>query len=146
MADYPEYERQQELACAGGHVPACMQAIFDDAGSDPTLSSLQRRVYKDTDAGISISFQLDDGSCIWPGASNADDPALVSRVRCIGFSSIVEGSDAEAPLRWLNLLDETLDAPEKAVIVFNHLVEETDTFARELWEQEHADDEEDSNA
>jgi hypothetical protein len=56
------------------------------------------------------------------------------------------GADAEVPPRWLNLLDEALDTPEKAVILFNHLVEETDTFACELWEQEHADDEEGSDA
>ena len=145
MTDYPEYERQQELACTGDHVPAYMQAIFDDTGSDPTLGSLQHRIYKDTDAGISIGFELDDGTCIWSGSSGADDPAMVPRVRSIGFSSIVEGSDAEVPLRWLNLLDETLDTPEKAVILFNHLIEETDTFACELWEQEHAEEEEDSD-
>lgn len=134
--DYPEYERTQELAHAGDHVPACMQAIFEDAGSDPTLASLQRRIYKDTNAGISISFQLDDGTYVWVGDRSAGDVDLVPRVQRIGFSSIVEGSDATVPLRWLNLLDERFDTAEKAVSEFNRLVDATDEWACELWREE----------
>ena len=135
--DYPAYERSQELAHAGDHVPEYLQAIFDDAGSGHTLSDLQRRIYKDTGAGISVSFQLDDGTYVWVGDKNAGDTSLVPRVWQIGFSSIVEGSDSEVPLRWLNLLDEQFDTTEKAVSDFNRLVDETNEWACQLWQEEH---------
>ena len=138
--DYSEYEFSQELAHAGDHVPAYMQAIFDSVCSDPTLSNLQRRVYEDTDAGISISFQLDDGSCVWVGDARASEASLVSRVARIGFSSIVEGSDSVVPLEWLDLLDEKLDTAEKAVAEFNLLVEDTNDYACQLWHEEHDGD------
>jgi hypothetical protein len=141
--DYPEYERQQELACVGDHIPEYMQAIFDDAASGPTLAHLQHRIYKDTDAGISISFQLDDGTYVWVGDTQGGDPALVSRVHRIGFSSIVEGSDAEVGLQWLDLLDERWETTELVVAEFNRLVDETNDEACRLWDEEHGDDSED---
>jgi hypothetical protein len=141
--DYPDYERQQELAHAGDHVVEYMQAIFDEwQPADNTLSSLNRRVYKDTDAGISVGYQLDDGTYVWNGDRRLEDPKLVNRVQAIGFSSIVEGSDAEVGLTWLNLLDENLDSAEKAVEAFQHRVDETNDAACELWEQEHEDEDE----
>ena len=140
--DYPEYERMQELASAGNYIFACMRAIFEDAGSShhPNLACLQNCVYSDTEAGITISFQLDDGTYVWVGDKNAGDASLVPRVRQIGFSSIVEGSDAEVPLRWLNLLDEQFDTTEKAVSDFNRLVDETNEWACQLWQEEHDED------
>lgn len=138
--NYPEYERQQELACQGDHIPTYMAAIFAEAGwYTNTLSSLQHRIYKDTDAGISISFQLDDGTYIWPGALGANTAELIPRVRAIGFSSIVEDSDREVPLQWLYLLREDLDTPEKAVAEFNRLVQETNDEACAIWNEEHLD-------
>lgn len=135
--DYPDYERQQELAQAGDHVAEFMQAIFDEwQPNGNTLSSLNYRVYKDTEAGISVGYQLDDGSYVWNGDKRLEDPKLVNRVQAIGFSSIVEGSDAEVGLTWLNLLDEDLDSPEKAVEAFQHRVDETNDAACELWGQE----------
>jgi hypothetical protein len=139
--DYPEYEHQQELASQGDHIPVYMAAIFADACCcKSTLSSLQRRIYKDTDAGISISFRLDDGTYIWPDTILAADEKLVSRVRAIGFSSIVEGSEREVSLQWLDLLSEDLDTPEKAVAEFNQLVQETNDEACTIWSEEHFDD------
>lgn len=137
--DYPSYERAMELACQGDHVAEYMAAIFADAGSDTNLASLSRRLYKDTQAGISVSYQLDDGSFIWPGDKTAKDPKLVNRVSKIGFSSIVEGSDCEVPLVWLDLLNESLDTAEKAVTEFNKLASQTDDYACQLWDQEHED-------
>jgi len=138
MIDYPEYERQQELAHQGDHVLEYMKAVFNDwQPAHDTLASLDRRVYKDTDAGIEVSFQLDDGTCIWSGDKRGDDSSLVPRVHRIGFSSIVEGSDAAVPLRWLDLLDESLDSPDKAVAEFNRLADEVNDEACELWVEEH---------
>lgn len=139
--DYPAYERSQELAAQGGHVLSCMEAIFDDAQpAHDTLASLQRRVYKDTDAGISVSFELDDGTCIWSGSPSARDCTLVGRVRRIGFSSIVEGSHRVVGLTWLDLLDDKIENPEVAVAEFNRLVQETNDEACAIWDKEHADD------
>ena len=135
--DYPSYERAMELACQGSHVAEYMAAIFADAGSDANLASLSRRLYKDTEAGISLSYQLDNGEYIWPGDEAAADTKLVNRVSKIGFSSIVEESDCEVPLTWLDLLDESIDSAEKAVSEFNKLASETDDYACSLWNQEH---------
>ena len=146
MTDYPEYERQQELAHQGDHVLEYMKAVLDDwQPAHETLASLARRVYKDTDAGIAVSFQLDDGTCIWSGDKRGDDSSLVPRVHRIGFSSIVEGSDTVVPLRWLDLLDESLDSPDKAVAEFNRLADEVNDEACELWDEEHELPEDDSN-
>lgn len=138
--DYPQYERDQELACVGDHVPEYMQAIFDEWGPNyDTLASLSRRLYKDTDAGITISYQFDDGSFSW-SRSDIDlaDPRLVRNVRRIGFSSIIEDSDAEVPLQWLDLLDERWDTPAKAVAEFNRLAQDTNDEACRIWDDEHA--------
>lgn len=129
-----DYEQQQEDAAAGQHVAACMAAIFDEwQPAHSTLASLQRRVYKDTDAGISLFFALDDGTFVWVGSPMAEDPTLVSRVKKIGFSSIVEGSEAEVPVSWLNLLDDSVDRPSTAVSEFERLAAETSNTACELW-------------
>lgn len=138
--DYPAYERAAELACQGDHVASYMEAIFANSGASLSkLASLQRRIYEDTEAGISISFQLDDGSFVWSGNKVAEDALLVRRVRKIGFSSIVEGSDAEVPLRWLDLLDEELDTADKFVQKFNDFVEQTDAEAVGIWDADNAE-------
>lgn len=140
MTDYPEYERQQELASQGDHVAKCMSAILDAVGpASRSLASLQARVYKDTGPGITISFQLGDGSYVWAGDLRARDEALVTRVRRIGFSSIVEGTDREVELRWLDLLDESFKSPADCVYEFERLVELTDQEALTIWHEEHND-------
>lgn len=121
-----------ELSHLGDHIPEFMQAIFDDAGSNSTLSSLQNRIYRDTDSGVAVSFELDDGTRIYPGDGKAANPFLISRVKAIGLSAIVEGSDSEVPLRWVNLLDEDLKSAEMAVSEFNRLVDFTDEDACSL--------------
>lgn len=134
--NYPDYELLQEFSHIGEQTSEYMQAIFSDAGSDPTLSSLQRRIYKDTEAGISVSFDLDDCTKVYPGDQQSHDPALVSRVSRIGFSSIVEGSDVEIPCQWLRLLD--YGTPEEAVKEFNRLVQDTDSKACQEWMYQNA--------
>jgi hypothetical protein len=146
MTDYPEYERQQETAAQGEHVRACMDAIIEDAGANfRILASLQRRAYKDTEAGISLSFQLDDGTYIYVGTIGGNNASLVDRVRRIGFSSIVEGTDREVAPTWLDLVSDEIDSPEKAVAEYNRMQQETNDEACEIWEQEHAEDDEDSD-
>lgn len=129
--NYPDYELMQDYAHIGEQISDYMQAIFSEAGSEENLASLQRRIYKDTEAGISVSFDLDDYAVIRPRDERGSDPTLVSRVRLIGFSSIVEGSDLEIPIQWLRLLD--YDTPEEAVKEFNRLVQDTDNKACQAW-------------
>lgn len=142
MTDYPAYERMQEYAALGDHVTNCMNSIIAGfASGDRTLASLQRFASKYTDAGITISFQLDDGTYVWPGDKQAFDPTLVDRVRKIGFSSIVEGSDAEVPLRWLDLLDDAIESSDEAFEYYELYTQETNDEACRIWDEEHSEDE-----
>lgn len=144
MTSEIDYERQQETAAQGEHVRACMDAIIEDTGANlRNLASLQRRAYKDTEAGISLSFQLDDGTFITAGTIRGNDASLVNRVRLIRFSSIVEGSDREVEGSWLDLLSDEIDSPEKAVAEYNRMQQETNDEACEIWEEEHAEEDED---
>lgn len=117
-----------------------MDAIIREwAPNRPTLASLGRRLYKDTDAGITISYQFDDGSYSWSAPHlDLNNPGLVSRVRCIGFSSIVEGTDQEVPLQWLDLLDDQWVTAADAVTEFNRLAAETNDEACRAWNEAHA--------
>ena len=98
-----EYELQEEARAQGQFIADVAKAIFDAFEAD-TMASLQRRLYKDTSAGIAISFDLHDGSKVWVDDARAHeikDPW--NWVRMIGVSSIVEGSDALVPLTWFDL-------------------------------------------
>jgi hypothetical protein len=137
MTSEIDYERQQETAAQGEHVRACMDAIIEETGANfRSLSSLQKRAYDDTEAGISLSFQLDNNTFIWVGTIGGCDASLVDRVRRIGFSSIVEGSDREVALTWLDLLSDEIDSPEKAVAEYNRMQQETNDEACRIWEEE----------
>jgi len=142
MADFSDYERQQETAAQGEHIRACMEAIIEYTGADCTLASLQRRAYEDTDAGISLSFQLVDGTFIYSGAIEAKDASLVNCVRRIGFSSIAEGTDREVDAIWLDLLSDKIDSPEKAVAEYGQMQLETNDKACAIWKEENGDDSE----
>lgn len=101
--DEIEYEKMQECAAIGQALAECVKAIM--AEYDATLlSQLQRSAYKYTDCGASVGFRLMDGTFIWNGYDRAQDPKCVADVEDICISSIVEGSDAEVPPVWLNLL------------------------------------------
>lgn len=124
----------------GTRVHKYMSSIFDAVGpANKSLASLQARVYKDAGPGIAVSFQLDNGDYVWAGDLRALDETLVTRVCRIGFSSIIEGSDQEVELRWLNLLDESLESPEDAVKEFERLVELTCQEVQDVWIAEHND-------
>jgi hypothetical protein len=140
MTSEIDYERQQETAAQGEHVRACMDAIIEDQWADRTLASLQRRAYKDTDAGILLSFQLDDGTFIYSGTIEAKDASLVNRVRRISFSSMVEGTDREVAPTWLDLLSDEIDSPEKAVAEYNRMQQETNDEACAIWEEENGNE------
>ena len=98
-----EYEKMQESAAIGQALSECVNAIMAECDAT-TLYGLQRAAYKYTDCGVSVGFRLFNGSYIWNGDDHADDPKLVAHVQDICISSIVEGSDAEVPPVWLNLL------------------------------------------
>jgi hypothetical protein len=68
------------------------------------MGELQRGFYKYTDAGIAIAFQLHDGTLIYSGNPKAYEiKEPWNHIRRIGASSIVEGSDAEVPLEFIDL-------------------------------------------
>ncbi|MBM3493291.1 MAG: hypothetical protein FJX72_03055 [Armatimonadetes bacterium] len=140
-----------EDAAVGQHIAACVRAIFRDWDAT-TCAEFQREGFKYTEAGVSISFLLDDGTPLYCGDERARDPAMVARVLDIGVSSIVEGSDAEVPLEWLNLPqrchpdgDDGIETPEAAVAAFNKLVKEINDAACELWHEANDDSEGESD-
>ena len=98
-----EYERMQESAAIGQALAECVNAIMAEYEAT-TLYDLQRGAYKYTDCGPSVGFRLFDGPCIWNGDDRANDSSWVAHVEDICIGSIVEGSDAEVPPVWLNLL------------------------------------------
>src|SRR5262245_1042139 len=98
-----QYFRMQEDIAMGQAIGENVKSIFGAYGAD-TMASLQRSLYKSTEAGVAISFKLHDDSYVYvgdPKAREIKDPSLW--VRAIGVSSIVEGSDAEVPLTWIDL-------------------------------------------
>jgi hypothetical protein len=102
---------------------AIIRANFDAIREGRTLGEMQRDAYKYTDAGVSVSFELDDGTFLWSGDVRAYDPSMIDRVVKIGVSSIIEGSDTEVPLEWLDLADHSF------------LDEGGDVLAREAYER-----------
>lgn len=145
--DEIDYFDECEAIAMGEHIFECVRAILADQDAD-TLWQAQRNAYKYTDAGICISFELYDGDHIWSGDERASDKKWISAVRKIGFSSIVEGSDAEVPLQWLDFesIDEETDepiTPADACKAYWKLAQETNDEACALWEEAQIEDDED---
>jgi len=140
--DEIEYERQQEEVAMGQAIAANVKAIFDDQGCE-TMAGLQRRLYKDTDAGIAISFELHNGSYVYVGDARAHiikDPW--NWIRCIGASSIVEGSDAEVEGGWIDCADAKYmeEGGEQLIVAdFDALCKEVNDEACALWDEAHPD-------
>ena len=97
-----EYHEMCESVAVGQALSKCVEAIMAEYDAT-TLYGLQRGAYKYTDCGPSVGFRLMDGTFIWNGDDGADDPKYVADVEDICIGSIVEGSDAEVPLVWLDL-------------------------------------------
>jgi hypothetical protein len=135
----PTY-RAQEHEAIGEVIAANAKAIFANYEAE-TMASLQRALYDCSDAGIAISFELHDGSFVWVGDRRARDiPDPESWVRRIGVSSIVEGSDVEVELQWLDLGDPKYadEGGEKlAVADFNTLCHAVNDEACRLWDEAH---------
>ena len=150
-----EYYAMCEDAEIGKCMAECAKAIFD-AHNAETMAQLQRTMYKYTEAGIAISFELHSGSV--EGADNSpfvycgDQRAAEIKepwnwIRAIGVSSIVEGSDVEVPLEWIDLMrfanpdnQEGIEGDQEqlnkeAVRNFDALCEHVDEQACELWEE-----------
>jgi hypothetical protein len=145
------YHDQQEAQAIGEIMAACAKAIFDSQSAE-TMEQLQRHIYKYNACGPAVSFELHEGACeprkspfVYVGDPRAETITEPWLAICkIGISSIVEGSDAEVPLQWLDLeqfandekfegdLDELCDA---AVTAFGKIVEEVNDEACALWEE-----------
>lgn len=137
-----EYFRMEKNAAIGQVIGACAKAIFE-AHDCSTMAELQRNMYKYTDAGIAISFELHDGTFVYSGDERARDiKDPWNWIRQIGVSSIVEGSDAEVPLTWIDLLryadednekyeGDLADVAKIAVKEFNELCDNVDEFTRD---------------
>ena len=147
-----EYNEMCESAAIGQALSECVKAIMEEY--DPTtLYDLQRGAYKYTDCGPSVGFRLMDGTFIWNGDARARDPKHVADVEDICIGSIVEGSDAEVPPVWLNLLkiadgsdricekypDETVG--QLAVRRWYDVLEDVNSEACALWHEANGEDE-----
>jgi hypothetical protein len=133
-----EYERMQEDAAMGQFIFENLRAILSDNGAGDTVADLARSTYKYTDAGVSLAVRLHDGSVRYCDNLHGIDNG---NVRALGVSSIVEGSDAEVPMRWLDLMAP--ESAEDAVTLFNALVEDVNAEACALWDEANADESED---
>jgi hypothetical protein len=139
---HKDYLQMEEDAAIGELITKCMRAILAAHDAD-TLARLQRKAYKYTEAGVSVGFQFDDGTYLWNGDKRAHELGIENRVRRIGVSSIIEGSDAQIPVEWLDLLDivnaEEEDIEAMACKRYDELVEQIDAAACALWDevQEH---------
>jgi hypothetical protein len=163
MRSEMDYYRMEESNAVGEIISSCAKAIFDRFDAT-TMEELQRVIYKYTPCGPSVSFELfsyddaDDvleahlGSCeprpsrfVYVGDKRAEtitQPWLA--IKAIGVSSIVEGSDAEVPVEWLDLEqfanDENHegDLPElgaKAIEAFCKTVDNVNEEASALWDE-----------
>jgi hypothetical protein len=96
--------------------------------------SLNRRLYKDTDCGASISVQTLDG--VWH--HNGEDWNGIATIQAFTIQSIVEGSDAEVNSGTFTLPVEALEVDEW----IDYMEEETERLWNEAnAEEEDADDE-----
>jgi len=138
-----QYNRMCEDAELGRVIADNVKAIFDDLGAK-TMADLQRSHYKYTDAGVSISFQLHDGTNVWIGDEKARTiVAPWNWIRRVGVSSIVEGGDAEVPLQWIDAAADEFgdEGGDKAFRkAFNTLVDEVNYEACALWDEAHPDE------
>jgi hypothetical protein len=166
-----EYFRMEEDAEIGKFIAGIAKAIFD-AHDAETMGQLQRTLYKYTDAGIAISFELHN-EIPEPDSTEAyigneptpnrfvycgDERAYTIKapwlaVRAIGVSSIVEGSDAEVPVQWLDLMQycddekyegDLADIAKIAVKDFDAICDEVNDEACALWDEAHRDDDPDT--
>ena len=121
----------------GERILANLEAILSDNGSDMTVESLSRSLYKNTECGAHLSVQLHIGTWIHGrnlrGIKNGD-------VRALLVGSIVEGSDAEVSADSIDLID--YEDPKDAVKTFNRTVAWVNDEACDLWNANNADDEE----
>jgi hypothetical protein len=179
MTIYSQYEAQTERAYHDAQeeqavaeiISACAKAIFDNFDAD-TMERLQRTIYKYTECGPSVSFELHEWACgyeddsleapigldaprkspfIYVGDKRAETISEPWLAVCkIGVSSIVEGSDAEIPVQWLDLEqfadDERYkgDLPDlckEAVSAFCRVVEYVNDEACALWHEANDGDE-----
>lgn len=147
MDEIQYYEMQEEQAI-GEHIANIARTIFESYEAD-TMGRLQRNCYKYTDAGIAISFRLHDG-CDSPYVYCGDKRAYEiespwNAIAAIGVSSIVEGSDAEVPLTWIELGDEKYaceGGEDIALADFESLCDRVNDEACELWDEANSDNEE----
>jgi hypothetical protein len=181
MNTYSQYEAQtertyhdaQESAAIAEIISACAKAIFDSQDA-ATMKQLQLHAYKYTECGPAVSFELHEVACgyeddaieapigletprkspfVYVGDDRAESITEPWLSICkIGVSSIVEGSDAEIPIQWLDLeqfADSERyegDLPElckNAVAAFGRIVEYVNDEACALWHE--ANDGDDDN-
>lgn len=149
------YHEQQESEALGQAIATCAKAIFEAHGAE-TMAQLQRNLYKYIECGPAISFALHDCGAfvsgdepphynpqfIYKGDKRAETIAEPwNAIRAIGVSSIVEGSDAEIPLQWLDLerfvQNEEIEGElgDAAVSAFSRIVEDVNDEACALWHE-----------
>lgn len=163
-----EYFDMQEEQAIGEVIAACAKAIFE-AHEASTMAELQRTIYKYVACGPAVSFELHEGAggyeedsteaYLGDGYPTPKSPYVYvgderaqkitepwKSIRAIGVSSIVEGTDAEVPLEWIDLAKycdedkyegDLADIAKIAVKDFDALVDEVDKEARSIWNDTH---------
>lgn len=103
-----------------------LQDLCNFLGAD-SPRGLNRRIYKDTDCGASLSLYLKDGTAIHNGDSRWDTLPMGTPIRGFTIQTIVEGSDAtvDSDLFWV-------PCPVKWV---DEWIKEMESRASELWEE-----------
>ena len=86
--------RKRQIIPTGELAIRSLRQLCAYFGAD-TPRSLNRRVYKDTECGASISLQLQDGSWLHNGQAGWDTLDIKARIQGFTLQTIVEGSDAE---------------------------------------------------
>lgn len=161
-----EYFNMEEQQAIGQIIAACAKAILEAHDAD-TMGALQRTIYKYTDCGAAVSFELhhsDDEPDSFEAPIGLTEPAKPSpyvycgddrayeikdpwnHIRKIGVSSIVEGVDQEVELEWIDLEQyadddkyegDLEDLAKIAVKDFDALVERVEKAADEIWKATH---------
>lgn len=94
------------------------------SADEPRL--LNKRVYKGTDCGASISLYLADGTAIHNGSPRWEDLPIDTPIRGFTIQTIVEGSDATVD-------SDEFDLPVDEAVV-EAWIKDMEERATELWE------------
>jgi hypothetical protein len=116
-------ERLRQAKQVGGKIIKDLRGLMDFLSADAP-QDLNRRIYKSTDCGASISVRRPDGTWLHNGRIGWD---LLTAIDAFTIQTIVEGSDAE-----VNSEPFILPVAEETV---NEWIEDMEAQASDLWDE-----------